>query len=133
MWMFLWQLLADESCDAAVARAIAYCHEMDIKPPGVDTGGYCRARGKIPYKVYADLAKHIARELDKRAPKRWKPFGLTAWIVDGTTFTMPGTPENLAQFQCHPNQEPGVGMPLPRPLPNAGKRRAGSVGDVARL
>lgn len=116
MWMFLWQLLDDESCDAAVAKAIAYCNEMGLKAPGIDTGGYCRARAKIPYKVYADLARHLARELDKKAPKHWKPFGRTTWIVDGTTFTMPGTPENLAQFQCHPNQEPGVGMPLPRAI-----------------
>ena len=45
MWMFLWQLLSDccaggtdESCDAAVATAIAYYNELEIKPPGSDTG-----------------------------------------------------------------------------------------------
>ena len=116
MWMVLWQLLSDESCDAAVAQAIAYCNEIGIKPPGVDTGGYVRARNKIPYKVYADLARHLARELDKKTPKHWKPFGLTTWIVDGTTFTLSATPGNLAKFQCHPNQHPDVGMPVPRAI-----------------
>jgi hypothetical protein len=29
---------------------------------------------------------------------------------------MPGSPANLEQFQCHPNQEPGVGLPLPRAI-----------------
>ena len=116
MWMVLWQLLSDESCDAAVATAIAYCTELAIKPPGVDTGGYVRARNKIPYEVYADLARHVARELDTRAPQHWKPFGRTTWIIDGTTFTMSATPDNLAKFQCHPNQHPDVGMPIPRAI-----------------
>ena len=116
MWMFLWQLLSDESCDAAVATAIAYCTEVGVKPPGIDTGGYVRARNKIPCGVYADLARHVARELETRAPQHWKPFGRTTWIIDGTTFTMPATEENLAKFQCHPNQHPDVGMPLPRAI-----------------
>jgi len=116
MWMFLWQLLCDASCDAAVATAIAYCTELAIKPPGTDTGGYVRARNKIPYEVYADLTRHVARELDARAPQHGKPFGRTTWIIDGTTFTMSATPDNLAKFQCHPNQHPDVGMPIPRAI-----------------
>jgi len=31
MWMYLWQLLSDESCDAAVTTAIAYCTELGIQ------------------------------------------------------------------------------------------------------
>ena len=116
MWMFLWQLLSDESCDAAVATAIAYCNELGIKSPGTDTGGYVRARNKIPCGVFADLARHTARELDNKAPNDWKPFGRTTWIVDGTTFTLPATEDNLAKFQCHPNQHSDVGMPLPRAI-----------------
>jgi len=116
MWMFLWQLLSDESCDAAVAVAIAYCTELAIKPPGIDTGGYVRARNKVPCGVFSDLARHVARELDAKAPPHWKPFGRPAWVVDGTTFTLPATPENLDKFQCHPNQHPDVGMPLPRAI-----------------
>ena len=62
----------------AIVRDIAYCNEIGIKAPG----GYCRVRAKIPYKVYADLARHLARELDKKVPKHWKPFGRTTWITD---------------------------------------------------
>ena len=116
MWMFLWQLLSDESCDAAVATAIAYCNELGLKPPGTDTGGYVRARNKIPSGVFADLTRHLARALDTKAPNHWKPFGRTTWIVDGTTFTLPATEDNLAKFQCHPNQHSDVGMPLPRAI-----------------
>ena len=50
MGMFLWQLLSDESCDAAVATAVASRivapvaqNERGIKPPG--TGGDVRACG----------------------------------------------------------------------------------------
>ncbi|MCL2624624.1 MAG: IS4 family transposase [Planctomycetaceae bacterium] len=114
--MFLWQLLSDESCDAAVATAIAYCHEVGVKAPDVDTGGYVRARNKIPAKVYADLAGHLARELEARSPSEWKPFGRPTWTIDGTTFTLPATPENLEKFQCHPNQHPDVGLPIPRAI-----------------
>lgn len=116
MWMFLWQLLADASCDAAVAKAVAYCNEIGAKTPGTDTGGYVRARSKIPAGVYADLSRHVARELENRVPAKWQPFRRPTWIVDGLTFTMPATPENLAQFQCHPNQHPDVGLPIPRAI-----------------
>ncbi len=52
---------------AAVARAIAFCGENHVRPSGVVTGGYVRTRNNIPYKVYADIARHVARELDKKS------------------------------------------------------------------
>lgn len=116
MWMHLWQLLSDEGCDAAVAVAIAYCNEIGVKAPGVDTGGYVRARNKIPAKVDTDLAGHLARELETKAKEEWKPFGRPTWSIDGTTFTLPATPENLEKFECHPNQQSDVGLPIPRAI-----------------
>ena len=116
MWMVLWQLLSDASCNATVAMAIAYCNEIEAEAPGVDSGGYVRARNKIPAAVYARLSGYLARALEMRAPSEWKPFGRPTWIIDGTTFTMPATPENLEKFECHPNQHPGVGLPIPRAI-----------------
>jgi hypothetical protein len=116
MWMNIWQLLSDASCNAAVAMIVAYCTEIGTKAPSVDTGNYVRARNKIPVGVYADLAQHVARELENRVKKEWQPFGRPTWIVDGFTFTLPATQENLEKFQAHPNQDPDVGMPIPRAI-----------------
>jgi hypothetical protein len=72
--MVLWQLLSDASCTATVAMAIVYCKTAGVKIHGVDTGGYVRARNNILFLVYKDIAQHVARELEIRAPHSCKPF-----------------------------------------------------------
>ena len=67
MWMYLWQLLSDASCNAIVAMAIAYCNEIEAEAPGVDSGGYVRARNKIAIeRKNSDLVGVLPIQLEYR-------------------------------------------------------------------
>src|SRR5437879_2015585 len=56
LWTFLSQLLdADHSCRQAVARLLAFRTAQGLAPCSADTGGYCKARARLPEDVLAQL------------------------------------------------------------------------------
>lgn len=48
------------------------------------------------------------------APEDWLWRGKHAKLIDGFTFTMPATPQNLAEFPHPRTQKKGVGLPIAR-------------------
>ena len=117
LWAFLSQVLRDgkeASCQAAVARVVAYCRATGQPHPGHDTGVYCRARRKLSEDGLRELSRITAAELEDRAEPEWLWKGRHAKLIDGFTFTMPDTAENQAAFPQQKGQEPGVGQPIAR-------------------
>jgi Transposase DDE domain len=115
LWVFLSQVLsADHSCRAAVARLIAYLVSRGEKPCSAHTGGYCQARERLPEKFFADVACSVGRALDTEVDPRWLWKGRRVYLFDGTTVTMPDTPENQQEYPQVYNQEPGLGFPIAR-------------------
>jgi hypothetical protein len=114
-WVFLSQVLdADHSCRQAVARFLAWRAARGPAPCSADTGGYCKARGRLPEGVLARLARATGRQAQDRAPAAWRWDGRTIEVVDGTTVSMPDTPANQAAFPQSRAQRPGVGFPIAR-------------------
>src|SRR5262245_6497323 len=115
LWVFLGQVLsADHSCRAAVARLIAHRLARGRGPCSPRTGAYCQARQRLPESFFADVACSVGRALDDRAERRWLWRGRRVYLFDGTTVTMPDTPENQAAYPQVYNQEPGLGFPIAR-------------------
>jgi hypothetical protein len=115
LWVFLGQVLsADHSCRAAVARLIAHRLGRGQRPCSAQTGAYCQARRRLPEKFFADVACSVGRVLDDRAQRRWLWKGRRVYLFDGTTVTMPDTPENQAAYPQVYNQKPGLGFPIAR-------------------
>ena len=117
LWAFLSQVLhKDEqrSCLAAVARVITLLVALGKKPCGEDSGAYCRARAKLHEPVLARLALETADRCESQLPKQWLWHGRHVKLVDGTTVSMPDTPENQAAYPQQRSQKPGVGFPLSR-------------------
>jgi hypothetical protein len=115
LWVFLAQVLsADHSCRAAVARLIAHRLARGQRPCSADTGAYCQARRRLPEKFFADVACSVGRGLDDQADRRWLWKGRRVYLFDGTTVTMPDTPENQAAYPQVYNQKPGLGFPIAR-------------------
>jgi hypothetical protein len=115
LWVFLAQVLsADHSCRAAVARLIAHRLTRGQRPCSADTGAYCQARRRLPEKFFADVACSVGRSLDDQADRRWLWKGRRVYLFDGTTVTMPDTPENQAAYPQVYNQKPGLGFPIAR-------------------
>jgi len=115
LWVFLSQVLsADHSCRAAVARLIAHLVSRGQRPCSAQTGAYCQARDRLPERFFADVACSVGRTLDAQADPRWLWKGRRVYLFDGTTVTMPDTPENQAAYPQVYNQKPGLGFPMAR-------------------
>jgi hypothetical protein len=115
LWVFLGQVLAaDQSCRAAVARLIAHRVARGLKPCSSETGGYCQARGRLPERFFAVIARMVGRRLDERVDPKWLWKGRRACLFDGSTVAMPDTPENRSDYPLTYNQTPGTCFPVAR-------------------
>jgi hypothetical protein len=115
LWVFLSQVLsADHSCRAAVARLIAHRTSRGQKACSAETGAYCQARDRLPETLFSDVACSVGRALDAKADQRWLWKGRRVYLFDGTTVTMPDTPENQQAYPQVYNQRPGAGFPIAR-------------------
>src|SRR6516225_4460443 len=115
LWVFLGQVLsADHSCRAAVARLITHRLARGQRPCSGETGAYCQARQRLPEKFFGDVACSVGRALDARAQQRWLWKGRHVYLFDGTTVTMPDTPENQEAYPQVYNQQAGLGFPIAR-------------------
>jgi len=118
LWAFLAQVLhAKElrSCTAAVARVVTLLVVLGRKPCSTtNTGAYCRARARLPEVVLTRLVYQIADGCEARLPAEWLWCGRSVKLVDGSTVSMPDTPENQAAWPQPTTQEAGLGFPLAR-------------------
>ncbi len=113
--MFMRQVLeADGSCQKAVNGWAAQRAADGLTACSVRTGGYCRARQRVPLEMVSTLTRQTGRELSKKAPAQWLWRGRAVKLVDGTGISMPDTPENQARYPQPNTQAPGVGFPLAR-------------------
>lgn len=121
LWTFLTQVLSpDGSCRNAVASLLAFLAAggkgktsapLSCDP---DTGPYCKARKRLPESLVRRLARESGEELHRRYPAGRLLGGRKVKIVDGTTVSMPDTPENQAVYPQPSSQKPGLGFPLAR-------------------
>ncbi|MCA1682887.1 MAG: IS4 family transposase [Actinobacteria bacterium] len=112
---FLAQVLSDDhSCRAAVAQLLAWRTAHGLSPCSADTGSYCKARQRLPETPLPRLVRDTADGLQEGAPEAWLFHGRKVILVDGSTVSMPDTPENQAEYPQHGNQEPGCGFPIAR-------------------
>jgi hypothetical protein len=115
VWTFLSQCLdPDHSCRQAVCRVLAWRTSQNLPRCSTNTGSYCAARARLPEGVLARLTRDTARRLHAAAPEGWRWLGRTVKIVDGTTVSMPDTPDNQAAFPHPRTQKAGVGFPIAR-------------------
>src|SRR5215831_17701876 len=115
LWVFLGQVLsADHSCRAAVARLIAHRLAQGQRPCSAQTGAYCQARKRLPESFFRDVACQTGRALEANVDPRWLWKGRHVYLFDGTTVTMPDTPENQQAYPQVYNQKPGLGFPIAR-------------------
>ena len=113
--MFMRQALeSDGSCQKAVNCWAAQRASDGLSPCSVRTGGYCRARQRLPLEMVSTLTRETGRLLHEKALAQWLWRGRSVKLVDGTGISMPDTPENQALYPQPSTQAPGVGFPLAR-------------------
>ena len=110
--VFLSQVLSDDhSCRAAVARLLAWRAARGLPACSPDTGGYCKARQRLPEALLPRLVRDTADRLQDDAPEAWLFHGRRVVIADGSTVSMPDTPENQAEYPQHRQPEAGLRLP----------------------
>jgi hypothetical protein len=115
LWVFLGQVLsADHSCRAAVARLLAHRLGRGQSPCSAETGAYCQARKRLPESFFADVARHTGRALDANVDSQWLWKRRRVYIYDGSSVSMPDTPQNQRDYPQPDTQKPGLGFPLAR-------------------
>jgi putative transposase len=117
VWVFLSQCLSpDHSCRDAVARLVAWRVTQGRTPCSAKTGAYCTARDALPEEACHKLVRSTGRAVESQAPAEWLWHGRRVRLVDGSTVTMPDTPENQLEYPQAKTQRPGCGLPIARIL-----------------
>ena len=115
LWVFLGQVLdADQSCRAAVARLVVDRVSRGLKPCSSETGAYCQARRRLPERFFSAVGRLVGRNLDAQADPQWLWKGRRVCLFDGSTVSMPDTPENRGEYPLTYNQKPGTGFAIAR-------------------
>jgi hypothetical protein len=115
LWVFLSQVLSpDQSCLNAVSRLLAFRTARGLPACSTRTGSYCTARQRLPEPLLAQLTRQTGRELAQQAPAAWRLQGRTIKLVDGSTVSMPDTPQNEAAFGKPSNQQGRCAFPVAR-------------------
>jgi hypothetical protein len=111
--MFMKQSLAlDRSCQRAVDAWAGQRAAEGLSVQSIRTGGYCRARARLPLEMIVALTRETGRLLSAQAPRGWRWRGRCVKLADGTGISMPDTEENQARYPQLRSQAPGVGFPL---------------------
>uniref|UniRef100_UPI003D03779A IS4 family transposase n=1 Tax=Altererythrobacter sp. TaxID=1872480 RepID=UPI003D03779A len=113
--LFLAQALsADGSCRQVVNDAMVKRLIGGLTPGSTATGGYCRARKRLPQGMISTLARYTGGIVAEGAASWWHWQGRPVRLVDGATVTLSDTEANQAQFPQSRSQKAGLGFPLCR-------------------
>lgn len=113
--MFMAQALnADRSCQKAVNDFVGKRVAGGLLACSTRTGGFCRARQRLPEAMVSTLTRQIGQTMAAKAPPEAGWRGRRVRLVDGTTVSMPDTDANQAAYPQPASQKPGLGFPLCR-------------------
>jgi hypothetical protein len=107
IWLFVLQVVNGNTACSHVP------HLGDLL---VTASAYCKARARLPLSVITRLFEEVTARLwdDARAVGTW--FGHRTFLIDGSSFSMPDTPELRAHFGQPSGQKPGCGFPVAKLL-----------------
>jgi hypothetical protein len=115
--IFLSQILSDDhSCDDAVERFQKFRYDHGLPAVSPETTSYCEARQRLPERLAWDLVRRTGQTVHRQARVAWLFHGRAVKLIDGSTVTMPDTPENQAAYPQLDSQAPGLGFPIARLL-----------------
>jgi len=113
--LFIGQVLsADRACQDVVGRRLSERLAHGQPASALNTGSYCDARSRLPLALPTTLGSLIGERLESAVPSQWRWQGRTVKLFDGTTVSMPDTPDNQQAWPQSREQKPGLGFPVAR-------------------
>jgi hypothetical protein len=105
LYLFLMQVLHGNT---------AVAHVVQFGGWSFTDSAYCQARKRLPLAVFHALLERTATTLRDATGGVSDWFGHRVWVLDGSGFSMPDTPELQRAFGQPGNQKPGCGFPVAR-------------------
>lgn len=115
VWLMIYQRLHSKRTLSSAVQFLA--HEALHWPPrhvgtraisdgriSTRTGGYCRARLRMPKLVVTDVCDHILEQLQVLMREQLPDVGRPVFVIDGTTLRLPHRPELVKAFPPGSNQ-----------------------------
>jgi hypothetical protein len=115
LWGWLSQCLSqDKSLNEAVSRIVAHRVSSGLPACAATSSAYSEARMRFPSSAMPRMAKEIGRNVHDARDTEWDWHGRPVYLADGTTFSMPDTPENQIEWPQVATVKPGLGFPVMR-------------------
>jgi hypothetical protein len=109
LWACLSQVLsASKSCAAAAARVLVLCVSLRLGIPSTSSGGYWKAKAKIPAPFLRELAVQLATQVEAAAPDGWRWKGHSVKVADATLVGLQDSDANLKDYPQQRSQKPGT-------------------------
>jgi len=109
-WLFLGQVLSGApTCREALRHGQAWLRRAQLSS---NTSAYCQARGRLPQAHLDQALQGVTAHLVQCEKKM--AFGRPVRVVDGSSCSMPDTPENQATYPQPGRQKAGCGFPVMR-------------------
>jgi hypothetical protein len=101
--VFLVQILHGNTACTALSR---------LADVAFTAAAYCAARKRLPLALFKELLEHVCDALfpEVHTTGRWR--GHRTWLLDGSSYSMPDTPELRAYFGQPSVQAKGCGFPV---------------------
>ena len=113
LWAFLSQVIdAEQTCHNAVSRVIAWLAGQGEEIPSEDNSAYCQARIRLPENFLKKLFSKSSQNLEKEVQSEQLWCGRHVKVFDGSSVSMPDTPENQKAYPQPKTQKAGCGFPL---------------------
>jgi IS4 transposase len=114
---FLGQVLnAQRSCRRAVSGVVAHRATTGQPAASADTGGYCKARQRLPVGACTRLVRQTGTALEQEAGAAWRWQGRRVRVVDGSTLKVADTRANRDAFPLQRGVVTGTSYPVVRIL-----------------
>jgi endonuclease YncB( thermonuclease family) len=116
-WAFLAQTLAPETSCRDIVRKVQAWWLIRAPKSAVgssSTAAYTKARQRLDPDSIQDVGRHLVERLEGRVQPSQLWLGRRVRVVDGTTVSMPDTPENQEKYPQPSSQKAGCGFPQMR-------------------
>ncbi len=80
------------------------------KPDKTENSAYCKARQRLLEEALKTLLHQSGENLDAASPESWDWHNRRVLITDGSTLSMPDTPENQKAYPQHGTQKKGLAI-----------------------
>jgi Transposase DDE domain len=112
-WAFLTQVLSPSgSCRLALRKLQAWQSANDLRVADSNTSAYCQARNRMDLENLMEVHRRAAQNVLRKNVRSEHEFGRPVKIVDGTTYSMPDTPDHQREWPQTKAQKPGCGFPF---------------------